>query len=87
VGVSPTLRTSVGDSRITENLLNVIAAKTGELNTAAARSAPEVTPTLTLPLSGGGDLPPALHDMRLPCPRGEGLHRPFRERFNRKQSP
>jgi hypothetical protein len=56
VGVSATLRTSVGDSRVTENLLNVIAAKTGELNTAATRSAPEVTPTPTLPLSAGESL-------------------------------
>ncbi len=59
----PHARTIVRTSRVTENLLNVIAAKTGELNTAAARSTPKVTPTPPPP-SGGGSAPPALRQKR-----------------------
>ena len=34
---------------------------------------PWLTPTPTLPLSGGGSAPPEVLHMRLPCPKGGGL--------------
>ena len=58
------------NSDVTENLdgvLEVIAAKIGELSSAATQSHPRWragTPTPTLPLSGGGGAPPELRHMR-----------------------
>jgi very-short-patch-repair endonuclease len=59
------------NSDVVENLdgvLEVIAAKVGELSPAAAPSHPRwragLTPIPTLPLSGGGSAPPALRNTR-----------------------
>ena len=67
------------NSDVVENLdgvLEVIAAKIGELSSAAASSHPRwragLTPTPTLPLAGGGSAPPGPRQTRAASREGPG---------------